>query len=59
MTCSDADASCPIPLRSLLNLKLYFQDPTIYDGTFNEEKKYDAICLKIASELNYIFKNLI
>ena len=59
MTCSDADASCPIPLRSLLNLKLYFQDPKIYDGTFNEEKKYDAICLKIASELNYIFKNLI
>ena len=59
MTCSDADASCPITLRSLLNLKLYFQDPKIYDGTFNEEKKYDAICLKIASELNYIFKNLI
>ena len=59
MTCSDTDASCPINLRSSLNLKLYFQDPKIYDGTFNEEQKYDAICLKIASELNYIFKNLI
>ena len=59
MTCSDADASCPITLRVSLNLKLYFQDPKIYDDTFNEEQKYDAICLKIASELNYIFKNLI
>ena len=59
MTCSNTDASCPINLRSALNLNLYFQDPKVYDGAFNEEQKYDAICLKIASELNYIVKNLI
>lgn len=57
-TCSEADASCPIDLRSKLNLKLLYKDPKIYDNTKNEQKKYDSTCLKIASELNYIFKNI-
>ena len=57
-TCSEADASCPIDLRSKLNLKLLYQDPKIYDNSKNEEIEYDSTCLKIASELNYIFKNI-
>ncbi len=58
MTCSEAEASCPIDLRSKSNLKLLYEDPKIYDNTKNEQKKYDSTCLKIAYELNYIFKNI-
>lgn len=54
----EEEASCPIDLRSKLNLKLLYEDPKIYDNTKNEQKKYDSTCLKIAYELNYIFKNI-
>jgi len=58
MTCSDADSNCPVVLGAKSRISLTYNDPKIYDGTLQQDQKYDETCLKIATELYYVFSNL-
>ena len=48
MTCS----------RSIRNIKMFYKDPKDFDKTNKKIKEYDDTCLKIAQELNYVFKKI-
>jgi arsenate reductase len=58
MTCSDADSNCPVVLGAKRKISLTYNDPKSYDGTLQQDLKYDETCLKIATELYYVFSNL-
>jgi len=58
MTCSDAEKSCPRDPRSIRNIKMFFDDPKIYDETNKVSREYLKTTTYIAEELNYIFKNI-
>ena len=55
MTCSEADAECPVVFGADVRIKLFFEDPKISDGTPEESLTYDARCKQIASEMYYVF----
>ena len=58
MTCSDSEKTCPVDARSLINLKLFYEDPKIYDNTTQEDEEYDKTSFMIACEINFILKNI-
>ncbi len=58
MTCSNAEKSCPNDPRSIRNIKMFFNDPRIYDETDKMSREYLNTTTYIAEELNYIFKNI-
>tara|TARA_Y100001949_G_C15986510_1_gene330879 strand:+ start:2001 stop:2567 length:567 start_codon:yes stop_codon:yes gene_type:complete len=58
MTCSNAEKSCPNDPRSIRNIKMFFNDPRIYDETDKMSREYLNTTIYIAEELNYIFKNI-
>ncbi|MDT8347683.1 MAG: protein-tyrosine-phosphatase [Flavobacteriaceae bacterium] len=58
MTCSSADDACPQVEGADLRLAIPYEDPKIYDGSPLEQEKYEACCLLIAAEFNYLFKQL-
>ncbi|MDX2190421.1 MAG: protein-tyrosine-phosphatase [Bacteroidota bacterium] len=55
MTCSQADKTCPTVEGSTLRVAIPFEDPKAFDGTPEEEAKYDERCKQIATEMFYIF----
>ena len=58
MTCSQADKSCPIIQGSSLRVAIPYEDPKAFDGTPEEEAKYDERCKQIATEMFYIFSQV-
>lgn len=58
MTCAESEKSCPVDARSLINLKLFYDDPKRYDNTPEEAEEYDKTSFMIASQINYILKNI-
>ncbi|MEQ9402547.1 MAG: protein-tyrosine-phosphatase [Cyclobacteriaceae bacterium] len=58
MTCSEADAECPVIFGASERIKLLYEDPKVADGTPDEANKYDERCRQIASEMFYIFSQL-
>lgn len=58
MTCSEADAECPIVLGAAARIKLVYEDPKVGDGTPQEAAKYDERCRQIATEMMYVFKQI-
>jgi len=58
MTCSDVEKSCPHDPRSIRNIKMFLNDPRIYDETDKMSREYLKTTTYIAEELNYIFKNI-
>tara|TARA_B100001175_G_C19486594_1_gene630141 strand:+ start:731 stop:1297 length:567 start_codon:yes stop_codon:yes gene_type:complete len=58
MTCSNSEKTCPVDTRSLINLKLFYEDPKVYDNTTQEDEEYDKTSFMIACEINYILKNI-
>lgn len=58
MTCSDSEKTCPVDNRSLINLKLFYKDPKIYDNSSKEAEEYDKTSFMIACEINFILKNI-
>ena len=58
MTCSEADAECPIVHGADARIKLFYEDPKISDGTGNEVKVYDERCMQIAAEMIHIFSSI-
>lgn len=58
MTCSHADAACPIVYGAEDRISLPYDDPKEFDGKPEETEAYDKTCLLIACELYYVFSNL-
>ncbi|MEH0157403.1 protein-tyrosine-phosphatase [Limibacter armeniacum] len=58
MTCSHADANCPFIPTASKRISLPFEDPKDYDGTPQQEEKYDERCKDIAREMLFVFSNV-
>ena len=58
MTCSDADAACPIVSGADQRIAIPFEDPKAFDGTDQEAAKYDERCRQIAREMLYTFSRV-
>ncbi|MBS0206152.1 MAG: protein-tyrosine-phosphatase [Planctomycetes bacterium] len=55
MTCTHADAHCPIVHGSTQRLSIPFEDPKVSDGSAVEAATYDERCRQIAREMLYAF----
>jgi protein-tyrosine-phosphatase len=55
MTCSAADAACPLVPGAALRVAIPFEDPKAFDGTDQEAAKYDERCFQIATEMLFAF----
>lgn len=55
MTCSHADENCPMVHGMEKRIALNYEDPGRYDGTEDEQLKYNERSEQIAKEMFYIF----
>lgn len=55
MTCSQADAGCPIVTGSERRFSITYEDPKISDGTPQQERIYLERSEQIAMEMKYVF----
>ena len=55
LTCSQADASCPIVFGADGRFKVPYEDPKLSDGTNEQEKVYHERSTQIATEMMYVF----
>lgn len=55
MTCSHADTNCPHIPSAEQRISLPFEDPKAFDGTAQQEQKYEERCRDIAREIFYAF----
>ena len=53
MTCSSADAGCPVVLGAAERISLPYDDPKAADGTDQEAATYDERCRQIGREMLY------
>jgi protein-tyrosine-phosphatase len=58
MTCSDADAACPIVFGAAERISIPYDDPKAADGTPDEAAVYDERCRQIAREMLYVFSRV-
>ena len=56
MTCSDADAACPIVFGADARIAIPYDDPKAADGTPDETRIYGERCRQIAREMLYAFR---
>ena len=59
MTCSDADANCPFIAGAEKRIPVKYDDPKLFDGTPEEAAKYAERSLQIATEMFYVFSQII
>ncbi len=59
MTCSSADEGCPLVLGAERRIPITFEDPKAFDNTPLQEEKYLERSVQIATELNYVFQNIV
>ena len=55
MTCSHADANCPVVFGAAQKIAIPYEDPKDADGKPNQEDVYDERCKQIATEMLYTF----
>jgi arsenate reductase len=58
MTCSQADAGCPIVLGAEQRIAITYEDPKLFDNSPQQEEKYLERSLQIAAEMKYVFSNI-
>ena len=58
MTCSHADASCPLVLGASLRIAIPYEDPKASDGTPEETATYDERSKQIATEMLFLFSRV-
>jgi arsenate reductase len=58
MTCSHADASCPLVLGASLRVSTPYEDPKSSDGTPEETAVYDTRSRQIATEMMFVFSRV-
>lgn len=58
MTCSHADANCPVVFGCDERVSVTYDDPKDFDGTESETRAYDERCRQICSEMFWIFSQV-
>ena len=58
ITCSSADENCPVVLGAEKRLSIRYEDPKVFDGTTEMDKKYWDKSLEIASEMYFVFSKI-
>ena len=58
MTCSDADANCPVVFGAEKRIKLTYNDPKAFDNTPQQEEGYMERSTQIATEMKYVFSKI-
>lgn len=58
MTCSDAEENCPFIPGVELRIGTTYDDPKAFDGTPQQDEKYDERCRQIALETLYVFSKV-
>lgn len=58
VTCSSADENCPVVLGAEKRLAIRYEDPKVFDGTTEMDKKYWDKSLEIASEMYFVFSKI-
>lgn len=58
MTCSQADAGCPLILGAEKRIPITYEDPKKFDDTPYQTAKYKERSLQIATELTYVFSQI-
>ncbi len=58
MTCSHADAACPLVTGATLRVSIPYEDPKASDGTPEETATYDARSKQIATEMLFLFSRV-
>lgn len=58
MTCSDAEENCPLIPGVDLRIGTTYNDPKAFDGTSEQNQKYDERCRQIALECLYVFSQV-
>jgi len=58
MTCSDADANCPVVLGAEMRFPIRYDDPKAFDDTEIESKKYQERFDQIGTEMLFVFKSI-
>jgi arsenate reductase len=59
MTCSHADDNCPFIPGASLRIPVNYDDPKDFDGTPQEEAKYNERTRQIAREMLYLFSKVV
>ncbi len=55
LTCSQADGGCPNIAGAEKRIPITFEDPKAFDGTPQQEEKYNERSMQIATEMGYVF----
>jgi arsenate reductase len=58
MTCTEADGNCPFIPGTELRISCPYNDPKAFDGTPQQDEKYNERCRQIAVENLYIFSQV-
>jgi arsenate reductase len=58
MTCTSADAACPIVKGADFRVAIPYIDPKVSDGKPEEAVTYDERCLQIATEMMWVMKQV-
>jgi len=56
MTCSSADAACPVVKGANFRVAIPYVDPKVSDGKAEEAATYDERCLQIATEMLWVMQ---
>lgn len=59
MTCGSADEGCPLVLGAEARFPIKYDDPKAFDNTEQMTEKYMERSLQIASEMSFVFSQLI
>jgi arsenate reductase len=58
MTCSQADAACPLVKGAAARVSLPYEDPKVADGTPEEAQRYDERVEQVGRDLAWVFRQL-
>lgn len=58
MTCTEADGNCPFIPGTEVRISCPYLDPKAFDGTSQQDEKYQERCKQIATECFYVFSNV-
>lgn len=58
MTCDSANEACPFVPGAEQRIPITYEDPKLFDGTIQQEEKYEERSLQIASEMYYVFSKI-
>ncbi len=58
MVCGSAEQNCPLVAGADLRVSLTFEDPKDFDGTPQQNEKYDERCKEVATQMMYLFSKI-